>query len=1258
MLGGTIVTLNNNPSQYLQYSTRSHAQVQINTTNPSQPVYAVSPQITNIYDYELGATSTRQVTQTTTNSSYDNYGNVLTSSTTVTDTDSGNGNPYNGDAWTTTTTNSPVVDTTPPSGTNWCLNLMTQVVVTYKSTDTGANNTGSGVVTRTKGFTPDPGGHCWYSQIVTEPQGTPLSSLYMVQENLGHDGFGNISSDTVVGTNMGNNPATRTTTTNWGATGQLPNWVQDPMYGTTGAKTQFSYDPRFGVLASAIDQNGAKTQWPTLDGFGRPLKRSNADGTTTTWSYQSCALVSFCPASAQVLIIVTTYDSGGNYIRDVQSYSDGADRIFQSYSRNQNQGTGGHTYTYSGWQYDALGRLTARTIPILAVPGTAVPQATYSYDALNRVLSEVDPVNGSTATKHYGYSGRTTTIQDGNSHTRTLISDVNGWLRQTKDAMGTYAIILGYDAAGSRNSVTDNQGNTLSTATYQYGTAPFMVSSTDTDLGSWSYSYDALGELVSWSDPAHGQAFSMTYDALSRPKTRSEPDLFTQWNWGSSAAAYEIGKLHSVCTGTTTANPTTCDGSSYAENETYDSAERPLTRQIQIPGEGTYTYSWAYNSMGLTDTLTYPATPQGFQLQLKYGYTNGLPTSITDIPDNIPLWSTNSTSSVDGFGHYLQETLGNGVQVTHQFKADTGLINSITAVKGSTSLQNNSYLFDNVGNLGWRGDGITGTSESVYYDADDRLSYTVGDTAPGLTYDSAGRIATWSAYGGTTNVIDYTTPQSQCTYYTNSQMHAQRQKTQGTGVASYCYDANGNETENTWRGAVTGTFTWTSFNQPNLMTTGWPTITTGTGTSQFYYDHNHQRWKQAANYSGSTETTEYIGDSLEEVVTSSGTTYRYYVPAGNNFVVYSRSGTTSSIYYATRDQIGSTAAVFDSSGNLFGHENFAAMGWGEGISSEGASVSRREFTGHEGLDNLTCEVNMLGRVFDCGGGLFMLSPDPFIPHPDDTRSYNRYAYARYNPMTYTDPSGFGDCSDDTDCFTITVYSDGGGGGGGGGNGGGITISTCHWGSISIGGLCVDNCGYSLLTCASWLFPPTLFAGTRFPVPILSTLDFKLPPLLTWKQIKGWLCKNVVGVGVSFDEIDGPNGPNNDGTFNYMTSSITVNLSTLQLVVSSGFSDNMQGAGGGVLASFGVQGSYGSSPAPSWVTTGKLITTSSTPTSVFGAALGPGAMGTYSRGDDSRSIPLPEVKEIGGTLGYGITGAAGNVPTRTFATPPFLGLSGC
>ena len=49
-------------------------------------------------------------------------------------------------------------------------------------------------------------------------------------------------------------------------------------------------------------------------------------------------------------------------------------------------------------------------------------------------------------------------------------------------------------------------------------------------------------------------------------------------------------------------------------------------------------------------------------------------------------------------------------------------------------------------------------------------------------------------------------------------------------------------------------------------------------------------------------------------------------------------------------------------------------------------------------------INMNARLYDPVIGRF-LSPDPYVPDPDFSLDYNRYMYARNNPLIYTDPDG-------------------------------------------------------------------------------------------------------------------------------------------------------------------------------------------------------------------------------------------------------------
>ncbi|MEO7208776.1 MAG: RHS repeat-associated core domain-containing protein [Steroidobacteraceae bacterium] len=181
-------------------------------------------------------------------------------------------------------------------------------------------------------------------------------------------------------------------------------------------------------------------------------------------------------------------------------------------------------------------------------------------------------------------------------------------------------------------------------------------------------------------------------------------------------------------------------------------------------------------------------------------------------------------------------------------------------------------------------------------------------------------------------------------------------------------------------------------------------------SSQFFYVADHQRYQQFARYSGAVENTIYVGGLLEKMSNSTGTAYRHYIPAGTSTVIYTRLSTgTNSTYYLTKDHIGSTAVVTDSTGASFVSEKFSALGWNENTASQEATmatISRHEFTGHEGLDNAGIwMVNMNGRIYSPSGSWFM-SPDPYISDPGNTQNYNRYGYVYNNPLTNTDPTGF------------------------------------------------------------------------------------------------------------------------------------------------------------------------------------------------------------------------------------------------------------
>ncbi len=255
------------------------------------------------------------------------------------------------------------------------------------------------------------------------------------------------------------------------------------------------------------------------------------------------------------------------------------------------------------------------------------------------------------------------------------------------------------------------------------------------DLGSWSYSYNSLGELLDWED-ANTNTFSQTYDALSRVTSRTETEGTTTWTWGTSSGSHNIGQLAGV----------SMSGSDYSEALSYDSVGRPSTRSITEDSD-TYDIDYAYTNQGQLDTLTYPTSTSSTRVKLKYGYAYGILNTVTD-------WTSGSAGTVywtantqNLRGQTTQETLGNGVVTNRSFDAVTGWLNSVhSGVSGGTGLQNLSYLYDPIGNVTQRQESTLGLTENFYYDNLYRLDYSTLNngttTTTNLTmhYDAMGNI--------------------------------------------------------------------------------------------------------------------------------------------------------------------------------------------------------------------------------------------------------------------------------------------------------------------------------------------------------------------------------------------------------------------------------------------------------------------------------------------------------------------------------------
>ncbi len=885
-------------------------------------------------------------------------GNATDVSTIVTDKDTASANA--GQVWKTHTV------TTYQAAANGCSILRTHVAVTNSLT-------GQPDLTRTLEITPDTA-HCRETDRITAS-----GTAFQVTEHDDFDPFGNASQVTTTGVGM----TPRIRSTDWGTTGQFPKSQTNEL----NQQTQYDYDFDRGVRTKLTDPNLIVTSWLD-DAFGRITKETRPDTTVTTTTFSDCS-TPCVNAAARVTVVQTVLNGDNSTQTDRTTYLDHLNRPIITSGRLLSG-----AYDRNEVKRDSLGRIAEKDAPCLW-SSCAVYATTLTYDALSRLTKTVQPHNevdsATLLTTSIVTHGRTQTVKDPQGMNRTTVSTVFGSVSQIVDH-DNYGQNFTYDAFGSLVSVVDSGSHPLFGATYDYGLSAFQHTVSDADMGARTNTYDALGELLSYQDAngtASGQTIQMTYDALSRPLTRSEPangaapGLNTIWSWGQTPANHDIGRLAGV-----SANL------HYTETYQYDAVGRLASKTFGIPSDTGYEYDFSYGVTGALDTLTYPPTNAVPRLKLQYAYQNGFLQKVSDFNAPTTVYWTANAANVRGA--VTQETLGNGVVTNRTFDAVTGWMSSTTSGKGDTHLQNNSYLYDEVGNVIQRENINAVLTESFHYDDVYRLhdSQLNAVTNLALSYDATGNITQ------RTDVANNT-----LWTYDAVRKHAVQQ----IGSQVYAYDGNGNVTT-----GLGYTVQWTSYNHPSV-------INGSTGeTVAFSYNQDHVRWQAVYTGSGGTETTNYIGDRLEEVFVAGGQEYRHFIFAGSTKVAILDvatigATTTATLRYLREDHQGGIESVLNSDGSSYVKESFTAFGarrntctW-SGPPTNGAltkinAVSRRGYTWQIALGAMGLN-DMNGRVQDAVTGRF-ISPDPYVSNPTFTQSWNRYSYVMNNPLSYIDPSGF------------------------------------------------------------------------------------------------------------------------------------------------------------------------------------------------------------------------------------------------------------
>lgn len=482
---------------------------------------------------------------------------------------------------------------------------------------------------------------------------------------------------------------------------------------STNALNQITQTPDYdanGNVLTIIDPNGVRTEL-TYDARQRLLTRTvaatTADTATTSFTYDPVgnltrimqpngAYLDYTYDDANRLTeiddnlgnrITYTLDNAGNRI--AQQTFNNADvlvqtqtAVFDELSRMINQiGADSQTTVYG---YDVNGNNTS-----VISPKGAAATTTQSFDALNRLITIQDPINGASSLTEYNYDDQSnlTQVTDAEGNVTTYV--YNGFgevISQTSPNTGVTA--YSYDNNGNRLTQTDARDITV------------------------SYSYDPLNRLTSIVYPDSTENISYTYDQIDNGNFGV--GRLTQVNDESGSTAYHYdrrGNIIKVASTVEAISPSQTFITGYA----YDLADNLI--QISYPNGRTVDY--IRNVIGQITEVT--TTFDGLTQTLA---------------DNI---------SYQPFGPINALTYGNGLTQTRQYDLD-GRMDVL-----DNGVQNLDYGYDLNSNIEVIDDQIyPGQTQNFGYDLLDRL--TDADGAYGnidYGYDGVGNRVTLMNSAGT-----------------------------------------------------------------------------------------------------------------------------------------------------------------------------------------------------------------------------------------------------------------------------------------------------------------------------------------------------------------------------------------------------------------------------------------------------------------------------------------------------------------------------
>ena len=590
-----------------------------------------------------------------------------------------------------------------------------------------------------------------------------------------------------------------------------------------------------------------------------------------------------------------------------------------------------------------------------------------------------------------------------------------------------FVTLYGYDALGNLLRV-NQKGSAPSDPTqwrtrlFTYNSLSQLLTATNPESGTISYSYDADGNLVQRTSPQANQTGSVTttftycYDALNRllakgfvnsPQTPQQctttspwlpnPTVVNTFDQGTNSK----GRLSSL---------TDQAGTGIYM---YDNLGRMATETRSLIGANSLpvskTMAYTYNLDSSIKTLTYPSNTV-----ITYApWNNGTiavstPQEAKDLGNGIN-YATGGTYGADGsLTGFVSGNSGAFTGISNKFIYTPRLqpCRMAAATGGTLPANCADTAQGNILDLGYDfhlGNGITGADNGNVYGVTNYKDQTRNQS---FGYDLLNRLTSAQNSGTDCSVLVL---QNKTKFWGNS----------------YVYDAWGNLLQKNVTKCVAENLSITADNGNRIHASGTDYQYDAAGNMTFNATSGQSYiWDQENRLSGATGYTYSYDEEGNRVrrsngnTASSGTLYWYTTPgvvaesdlagtlkseyiffAGMRVARKDLPGNTFAFYFS--NNVKSTSVISDTLGNIT--EEYDYDPWGNERQLVNNDVNHYKFGGKE-RDSET-QLDYFGARFDFSSLSRFMSVDTGSLHLNDPRSLNRYSYALNNPLRYVDPDG-------------------------------------------------------------------------------------------------------------------------------------------------------------------------------------------------------------------------------------------------------------